>query len=289
MDKLGYVFRNLRIDKNYSLKEVAEGILSMSFLSKFERGDSDISLSKFYLLLERLNMTMDEFTFISNDYRPIQIEELLRTVRIAYENNNLTLLLKLEQDEVNKWKKYNFLSYKYNSIMIRALAHDLDKKLKMNKKDIELLNNYLFSVENWGFYEIMLFGNSMSILSIESIVALSKEILNKTQLYSTIRKNKEELVRVLLNTIVYCIESNRLNSAFHFLISAEKILEQSEFYFEKVKLLYLTGIYKIVTGNSASGVPMANTAIQIMNDLKDINVANNHEEYLKDKMAEYQI
>ena len=39
MKNLGYVFRNIRIDKNYSLKEVAEGILSVSFLSKFERGD----------------------------------------------------------------------------------------------------------------------------------------------------------------------------------------------------------------------------------------------------------
>ncbi|WP_342558128.1 helix-turn-helix domain-containing protein [Metasolibacillus sp. FSL K6-0083] len=289
MENLGFIFRNLRLDRNYSLSEVSEGILSPSFLSKFERGDSDISLSKFYLLLERLNITMDEFLFISNDYRPTQMEVLMRNVRVAYENNNLTLLLKLEQVEIEKLKKYNFKSYEYNAIMIRALAHNLDKKVEMKNTDIESLNNYLFSIENWGLYELMLFGNSMSILSIDSIITFSKEILNKTQMYRSIKKNKEHLVRVLLNIIVSCIELNRTTSISYFITSAEKIIERSDLYFEKIKLLYLTGIYKIIIGNSPLGVSMCKKAIQIMYDLNDINTANNHEEYLKGKLRNFQI
>lgn len=289
MENLGFIFRNIRLDRNYSLSEVSEGILSASFLSKFERGDSDISLSKFYLLLERLNVTMEEFSFISNDYKPTQIEVLMRNVRVAYENNNLKLLIKFEQVELEKLKKYNFKSYKYNAIMIRALAHDLDKDIEIKNTDIKSLNNYLFNIENWGLYEIMLFGNSMSILSIDSIITFSKEILNKTQMYSSIRKNKEHLIRVLLNTIIYCIDLNKVTSASYFINSAEKIIEQSDFYFEKIKLLYLTGIYKIIIGNDAVGVQICKNAIQIMYDLNDINAANNHEEYLNEKMKNYQI
>ena len=285
MGNLGLIFRDIRMDKGYSLKDIADGILSVSFLSKFERGDSDISLSKFYLLLERLNITLDEFSFISNDYNPTQVEALMKNVRNAYENNNINLLYKLEQEEIYKWKKYNFSSHRYNSIMIRALAYDLNKQLELNEEDITLLNEYLFKVENWGFYEIMLFGNSMSILPIESIITFSKEILNKTQLYSRVKKNKEKLIRVLLNTIVYCIESNRLSSALHFIISTEKILERhSDLYFEKVKLLYLSGIYKVISGNSDVGIVMSNKAIKIMDALGDINAVNNHEIHLKKKI-----
>ncbi|WP_427108066.1 helix-turn-helix domain-containing protein [Lysinibacillus xylanilyticus] len=285
MRNLGFIFRDIRMDKGYSLKDIADGILSVSFLSKFERGDSDISLSKFYLLLERLNMTLDEFSFISNDYNLTQVETLMKNVRNAYENNNINLLYKLEQEEIYMWKKYNLSNHRYNSIMIRALAYDLNKQLELNQEDITLLNEYLFKVENWGFYETMLFGNSMSILSIDSIIIFSKEILIKTQLYSRIRKNKEKLIRVLLNTIFYCIESKRPLSALHFIISVEKILERhSDLYFEKVKLLYLNGIYKIISGNSNVGIDMSNKAIQIMNALGDINAVNNHEIYLMGKI-----
>ncbi|MFJ8516687.1 helix-turn-helix domain-containing protein [Lysinibacillus xylanilyticus] len=285
MRNLGFIFRDIRMDKGYSLKDIADGILSVSFLSKFERGDSDISLSKFYLLLERLNMTLDEFSFISNDYNLTQVETLMKNVRNAYENNNINLLYKLEQEEIYMWKKYNLSNHRYNSIMIRALAYDLNKQLELNQEDITLLNEYLFKVENWGFYETMLFGNSMSILSIDSIIIFSKEILIKTQLYSRIRKNKEKLIRVLLNTIFYCIESKRPLSALHFIISVEKILDRhSDLYFEKVKLLYLNGIYKIISGNSNVGIDMSNKAIQIMKALGDINAVNNHEIYLKGKI-----
>ncbi|MGE7696037.1 hypothetical protein ACQKNC_18335 [Lysinibacillus sp. NPDC094177] len=90
------------------------------------------------------------------------------------------------------------------------------------------------------------------------------------------------MIRVLLNTIFFCIESNRPSSALHFIISAEKILElHSDLYFEKVKLLYLSGIYKIISGNSDVGIDMSNKAIQIMNALGDINAVNNHEIYLR--------
>src|SRR5690606_10637976 len=105
---------------NYSLKEVSEGIMSTSFLSKFERGESEISLSKFYLLLDRLSLTLEEFSLIANDFRPTKLEVLMNNVRKAYENNNINLLLKLAKEENLKWEEFGFHSFRYNSILIKA-------------------------------------------------------------------------------------------------------------------------------------------------------------------------
>src|SRR5690606_35604742 len=92
-------------------------------------GESEITISKFYSLLERLNLTLDEYSLISNDYQPLGIEKLLQTIRKAYENNNVNFLLKLQEEQLNKWEKYQLNTYKYNAIMIHALANNLDESL----------------------------------------------------------------------------------------------------------------------------------------------------------------
>lgn len=282
MENSGFVFRNIRIGKGYSLKEISEGILSLSLLSKFERGESEITISKFYSLLERLNLTLDEYSLISNDYQPLGIEKLLQTIRKAYENNNVNFLLKLQEEQLNKWEKYQLNTYKYNAIMIHALANNLDESLVVDDDDIHLLIDYLFKIENWGLYEIILFGNSMNILPTETIVTLSKEILSKTELYNSIKKNKEELIRVILNAIIICIQDDRISIAHYFIIATEKLIGESVYYFEKVKLLFLKGIYKVRTKDIEMGIYMAKKAIAIMVELGDENIAYNHEEYLND-------
>lgn len=59
--KMGELFKQIRISKRLTLKDVAGDYLSISFLSKFERGESDISLSRFFQLLEQLDVSVEEF------------------------------------------------------------------------------------------------------------------------------------------------------------------------------------------------------------------------------------
>lgn len=51
---IGSLTKKIRLSKKLSLKDVAGDYLSVSFLSKFERGESEISLSRFLCILENL-------------------------------------------------------------------------------------------------------------------------------------------------------------------------------------------------------------------------------------------
>ena len=57
----GEFIKKIRKEKYLTQKELAEGILSKNFLSKFERGESKITSEIFMNLLERLNVSLDEF------------------------------------------------------------------------------------------------------------------------------------------------------------------------------------------------------------------------------------
>ena len=57
----GKAFRQLRLDRGYSLKEAAGNIISPQMLGVFEHGKSSISLNNFGRLLIRIGATWNDF------------------------------------------------------------------------------------------------------------------------------------------------------------------------------------------------------------------------------------
>ena len=61
MENNGYLIKKLRLSKNLTQSQLAEGILSKNFLSRYERGESQVNDSTFLRLLERMNIYFSEF------------------------------------------------------------------------------------------------------------------------------------------------------------------------------------------------------------------------------------
>ncbi|MGE7623368.1 helix-turn-helix domain-containing protein [Viridibacillus sp. NPDC096237] len=280
MKSFGWIFRDLRLERGYNLKEVADGIVTISFLSKFERGDSDISLSNFYALLEKLNITLSEFTLITNDYTSTYFENLIEQIKVAYENNNTSYLQNIADIEQANWKNRNLKIHRCNEIMTKALLYNLDKQKSLSDEEIQFLCEYLLTIENWSIYELALFGNSLSSLKVETVVTLSKELINRGQLFIKLKKNKIELIRILLNTVVICLENHNISSALYFLTVLDSLLNNTDFYFEKTKFLFLKGLYKIKIGELDKGTVLANKALFLMEELDSAIFVNTHKNYL---------
>lgn len=44
----------------------------------------------------------------------------------------------------------------YEKIMIKALIFSIDQSIEPNQEELARLTDYLFTVEQWGYYEIIL-------------------------------------------------------------------------------------------------------------------------------------
>ena len=67
MIQSGKIIYQLRLNKKLTQTQLAFGIISPSFLSRYERGETQISDANLFALLERLNTSFSEFEqFISN-------------------------------------------------------------------------------------------------------------------------------------------------------------------------------------------------------------------------------
>lgn len=67
---IGSTIRKIRTDKNYSQRYVTEGIMTQSAYSKFELNTTDISFFSLAKILEKLEVSMDEFLYIHNGFCP---------------------------------------------------------------------------------------------------------------------------------------------------------------------------------------------------------------------------
>lgn len=173
--EMGALFKKIRLSKKLALKDVAGDYLSISFLSKFERGESEISLSRFFLLLENLDVSIEEFYGILSKEKPTYTELLLERVSKAYYQNNILALKKYLKEENNKYHDSNKKLFLYNTIMIESFLSTITREA-VDVDKIKIITDYLFDIEQWGKRELIILGNSMPAISSETLNVLVKEV-----------------------------------------------------------------------------------------------------------------
>lgn len=286
----GKTLRMIRQQKGITLKKLADDICSVSFLSKFERGESDITLSLMTRLLEKLMMNFDEFLYIHHDYQPDKLEQFLKTAQLAYLKRDVNQIKQLKDIASNKWKQDGVETNTYNALLLEVYESIVDKKYTdggIKENDISLLSDYLFRVEVWGYYELTLYNGTLFLLEPDMVIMLSRTAYKKSARFKDYKKVNEAISAVLFNTMIFLLGPvNRYHEEFtfkkefiEFISYLEKIAIPERSLIERVHLLELNGAYAIRTGNKEEGITNIKKAIQILSDLNSTKLAYNIEQY----------
>ncbi|WKF85307.1 helix-turn-helix domain-containing protein [Lacticaseibacillus pantheris] len=249
MENIGGTFRLLRKSKHLSLDAVGKGIVTTSFLSRFERGQYDISVQNLNQLLERINVTWSEFVYINNDYK----KNISNRISQCYLHEDIGGLEKIQQ-EIETNQDLTPTYHKLYSIMMKALIGSLTG-IPLSKAEINTVIHYLSSVANWTSFELYLFGNTLMMLPIDNVVSLYKLMFQKGEEYNYLNTdNISSYTRVLNNAICYCCEQRRADEAVPMLEMFEKLIDHPRQFYERMKLLNLRGLVLYCTGNVTDGL-----------------------------------
>lgn len=274
------------------MKELADGVCSISFLSKFERGDSDITLGIFTRILDKLMLSMDEFIYVHHDYQPSQLEQFFQLVNTAYTSQNSDRLKQLKDQEMKKWERYGIETYYFNVLMLEVYDSMVSSTMmdeNVNKAEIDLLTDYLFRVEVWGYYELALYSATMFFLDPGVVIQLSKTAYIKSSRYQELKKARDTITAILINTITYLIgpvnrfpeELTYEQEITEFFSYLDAIQLPEDKLFERLKILQLKGALELKLGNKESGEAKLRQTIQILRDLGSVGNANNTSLYLE--------
>ena len=69
MKDYGKLFKKFRESRGLVLKDIAKLGVSVSHISRFERENTDLTISKFMSALNAINMPIDEFMYAANDFQ----------------------------------------------------------------------------------------------------------------------------------------------------------------------------------------------------------------------------
>lgn len=262
--KLGVTLRKIRKGKQISLCSVADEHLSKSQISRFERGESEISCIRLINILDKLHVTLDEFLILhDDDYTNSEsFANLVQYIRKQYSSQSIDNIACLLSDTTN------YTLDPLEKTMVKSILHTMDSRIIPSDEELLQLTDYLFKVKKWGYYEIIIFGNCARTINYNSYFLLTKELL-KNYIYSSLNKtNKRMVTQLAINCLILSIDEEKFSNC-SYLISEIKTLLDNEFnFYEQTVFLYATGYYEFKRQLS-SGIEKMKQAIQVLDILRE--------------------
>lgn len=271
-----HVLRKIRENKGLSLSQLSHNIMSDSQLSKFERNETNITYDKFLLLLDRLEITMEEYLYLSKDDSLYSTEALIEKIKTAYINKDLCKLTEYKEIEQYKAKKLN-------AIMIKALEKNIDSNIVLDLSELTDACDYLFTVSTWGKYEIILFGNIVICLPVEVMLSYVRKLVRQKIKIYEIKTNNKLYIGTLINISFLLINYGMFHEISSLLDIIDGELEDNEYLLlERNYFLFIKGVYLYKTNDKKTGLNNMKKAITVFRYLNCKNLLNDYEVYYRE-------
>ena len=232
------------------------------------------------LILDEINMPIDEFMYAVHDFHRDELNELLAKIQLfvsTHDINGLKKLLNSQLKSEPKREKFHHI----NTILLKIRLQDLSGESYYTQQDLTDLTDYLFSVEYWGYYELLIFANTLDVLNHETLMVLAKEMSRRSDFYKEIPNNRRMISTMLLNVYITCIEREELIDALYF----EKQLNQCFFIeteiYERLVFQYAQNYYQYKKEGSNQSIIEMKKCIDAMKLAGSKNIAKTYEAHLK--------
>ena len=267
MENFGAVLKDIRISKNFRLKDLACNEISESTISRFENGVTKLSINHFYILLDRLGTSFSEFEELVHCYYSQKVC-FWGELENAVNSSDIFLLQELVQKiELRQKQEKSLCNYHIKLIaeqQINRLAN-----LPYNSSKCNELIKYLLSVDTWMEYELKLFYNSVFFMNTKTVSLLYRIVIKKTRYFLKTDTGTHRVIPLYLFNLELLLKNNLLDSAQFFIDDLENLLTRQGYYFEKNYLLFLRGVYHIKTNRVEIGKKECSKAIRIFKEYND--------------------
>ena len=268
MEDLGKVFREFRISKNYSLKEAAGEACSTSQLSRFELGESDLATSRFFEILDNIHVTLENFMDKARNFQHHEHVSLMAQIIPLYYSNDIAGFQKLQREQLEKVKSStNSLYFELNWILLQGLICQRDASYSMKQIDLDKVADYLFKIEEWTMYELILFGNLYSFYDVEYVTRLGREVMEREEFYQVIGRHRKLVLILALNCYQHCLENFAFENASYFEAYVEKIIGNGIKLYERNIFHYLKGFSLYQKGQCKEGCKQMQESMHIFDVL----------------------
>ena len=285
MQNLGEVFKELRKSRNVSLQEATGGEFTYSMLSKFERGEADLSSMKLIAALDNIHSDLNEFMYLVRGFSQKKILAFQENLWELYDREGIDSLHSLYEETTQKYRLSGEKSYLLQMIRIKSLLVFFDSEIRATDEELTFLYDYFFTIDIWGNYELELFSTISTLFPLPLYFKYSREMLQKTDLLGSLPSNKVGIDTILINGLFKAIEEKDKLKADYFVFQIEKReLPESQAY---LKIIYMIakGYYDTIFNVKNKGLEKIQRGIAILQDLEYVDGARYYENYFANQLS----
>lgn len=285
MQNLGEVFKELRKSRNVSLQEATGGEFTYSMLSKFERGEAELSSMKLITALDNIHSDLNEFMYLVRGFSQKQILAFQENLWELYDREGIDSLQSLYEETTKKYRSSAKTSYLLQMIRIKSLLVFFDSEIRATDEELTFLYDYFFTIDLWGNYELELFSTISTLFPLPLYFKYSREMLQKTDLLGSLPSNKVGIDTILINGLFKAIEEKDKLKADYFVFQIEKReLPESQAY---LKIIYMIakGYYDTIFNVKNKGLEKIQRGIAILQDLEYVDGARYYENYFANQLS----
>ena len=285
MQNLGEVFKELRKSRNVSLQEATGGEFTYSMLSKFERGEADLSSMKLITALDNIHSDLNEFMYLVRGFSQKKVLAFQENLWELYDREGIDSLHSLYEETTQKYRSSGETSYLLQMIRIKSLLVFFDSKIRATDEELTFLYDYFFTIDIWGNYELELFSTISTLFPLPLYFKYSREMLQKTDLLGSLPSNKVGIDTILINGLFKAIEEKDKLKADYFVFQIEKReLPESQAY---LKIIYMIakGYYDTIFNVKNKGLEKIQRGIAILQDLEYVDGARYYENYFANQLS----
>ena len=284
MQNLGEVFKELRKSRNVSLQEATGGEFTYSMLSKFERGEADLSSMKLITALDNIHSDLNEFMYLVRGFSQKKALAFQENLWELYDREGIDSLHSLYEEMTQKYRSSGEKSYLLQMIRIKSLLVFFDSEIRATDEELTFLYDYFFTIDIWGNYELELFSTISTLFPLPLYFKYSREMLQKTDLLGSLPSNKVGIDTILINGLFKAIEEKDKLKADYFVFQIEKReLPESQAY---LKIIYMIakGYYDTIFKVENKGLEKIQRGITILQDLEYVDGARYYENYFANQL-----
>lgn len=262
--QLGEVLKRVRQSKRYTQKYVAGNEMSRATYAKIEACDMQPTVGKFMHILEKLDISYEELTYIQNLYSLNGKDEILHDFfKLSYSteshkiqllDNKCALYLNSNTDNV-----VQDISYVCKALLSIHAKKSFDEAFPYAKKVWDRLSK----LDNWYSLELKLINNIFFFFPLETAISIAKRALQEIDRFSYIIKNDDLRSSYLLNMSILFMKNEQYEEAYSYVEKSLKECKAIKQY-DRIALVYgRKGIALINMNKKAEGLVFINKGLTI--------------------------
>ena len=199
----GTVYREIRLSKGLTQKEVCGEMISRTSLTKFENNEVVPKFENMMFLLDQLNISNEEFLYICDYYQPSKRQEIFNKADNYFSSTETTELKEIMELCENHLRTTHDVPIEklldLVIVFINIREHGILNPTEELKEVAKRIWNYLEKMDEWYERDFKLLNAILFTLPIDTLVQLTDRLLDNLEKYENFLPLKNAKLGMLTN------------------------------------------------------------------------------------------